>query len=466
MAVLAMLALAGCVDTVRRAKESQQHWLPRGSGQEAEWEVAKVDLKGFSLPELVDWAFTNRPSMVKAGLAVEDARLALKQIDADAPVLSSTPWGALSSSASIGRSESSNAGRHLDGDTHGKGSGSLSLDILVWDWGRHAAEARAQSETVLAAELSAVELGYSIFHEVVEAYFGLVEKESLLEAAFTNEAEYAEHLVQAESRLEAGEAKNLDVLKARLDLSTAREMVVSASNAVEVAGADLMHALGVDASHGSFRQVLGDRKGRLDAVETAFAATGSGSQALFDLACTNAPSMKVARAKLRAASARVDSAIADLRPELRTSVSLNWLDPGWYWNWAVNLTEDVFTGFRRTAAVERARNAMDQAASDVDSAEQALSYEIEVAVAERDNAREALASAETSVRQAKENLETVEAQFFVGDVDRVDFTDAVSDYTDALGSRVKALCRGQVAEAKLFAVTGAMPEYVKMKNEE
>ena len=458
LALSAALLLSGCGDTVRRARESQRHWVPKGSGQDT-GEVSNVDLSGLTLPGMVDWAFTNRPSMVTAQLQVEDARLALRQLDSSAPVLSSSPLGALSSSANIGRSESSNPGRHLDGDTHGGGSGALSLNVLVWDSGRYSAEAQAQAEAVLAAELDAINTGYSIFQEVVEAYFGLMEAEALLEVAFTNAAEYADHLVRAESRFEAGEAMNLDLLKARLDLAQARENIVSASNAVDVAGADLMAALGVDAAQGDFRQVLGERKGSLDAVETAFGDTSEDAAALFAFACTNAPAMQIARAKLRAASARVDYAIADLGPSISASLSLNWTDPFWYWRWGVNAVQDLFTGFRKTTAVERARNAMDQAASYVDLIEQSLSHSLEVAVAERDNAKEAFATAETSVRQAKENLDNVAAQYSVGEANRVDFTGAVAGYTAALGNRIKAACRGQVAQAKLFSMTGTRPLY-------
>ena len=42
----------------------------------------------------------------------------------------------------------------------------------------------------------------------------------------------------------------------------------------------------------------------------------------------------------------------------------------------------------------------------------------------------------------------------------VEFTDAVADYSHALANRVKAFCRGQSAEAALFALVGLEPAYV------
>ena len=253
----AVLAGCGTFHAVHEARSAQRALAARGTGSDAGIPAANADLKGMSLSQLVGFALDNRPSMMRARLAVEDARIALRQAAADAPLLSSTPWGAFGASASIGRSESSRAGYSLRGDTDGSASGSLSLDVLLYDFGRNAAAARAYAEEVVAAETALVDAGYTVFEEVAAGYFALVRNETLLEVALTNEAEYAEHLEQAEMRMKHGEAKEVDVLKAKLDLAKSVQNVVAASNDVAIAGAELMTALGVDASSGGFREVLG-----------------------------------------------------------------------------------------------------------------------------------------------------------------------------------------------------------------
>lgn len=451
--------VAGC-RTVLDARRAQDEVAAVGGG--ASRDKGAVNLAGFSLEALVDYALTNRPAMVSAALAVEDARLAMKEIAADAPVASMTPWNAAHLSASLGYSESSKSAHLSDlkaKTIKGKATGALSLDLLLWDFGRNAAKARAQAENVLAAELTLAQQGYTVFAEVSAAYFALLQNEALHEVASSNVVQYAEHLAQAEDRFEQGEAQRLDVLRAKLDLARAAESEVAASNDVVVAGARLMAALGVDASRGDFRSVLGERDGGLERAMRIFADTDESAKAAFEFARTNAPSMQVARAKLRAASAQVDYAVADLMPTLSASLSLNWTDPLWYWRWGFNAAQSLFTGWRRTTAVDRAVVSLRSADVAVDGEEQALSRSLEVAVAERDNAREAFRTAEESVRQAKENLDTVVAQYEVGDVSRVEFTDAVSAYAEARGNRVKAFYRGQAAEAALFELTGREPVY-------
>ena len=459
LALAAVFAGCGTFHAVREARSAQKAYADRGIG--AETQAEKVDLKGCNLAQLVDFALATRPTMVRARLAVEDARIALRQVAADAPLLSSTPWGGLDASASIGRSEASKSGYSLHGKTDGSASGSLSLDILIYDFGRNAAEARALSEEVIAAETSLISTGYTVFEEVAVAYFALLRNEALFEVALTNKAEYAEHLEQAELRKEHGEAKELDVLKAKLDLAKSVQNVVAASNDVVTAGAELMAALGVDAASGDFRTVLGSRDASLSQLFRSLADTSTSASELYGSACTNAPLVQSARAHLRAASHEVDAAVANLYPTLSASVALNWADPLWYWRWGVNGAMSLFTGWRKTAAVERATIALDSAAHGVDSAELELSREIELAVAERDNAVEALAAARSSVRSGKENLDTVREQYLVGDVSRIEFTAAVSGYASSLGDRVRAFYRGQIAEAKLFRVVGRWPEYTE-----
>lgn len=454
-------AAAGCA-AVREARQVQSATAAKGADDALPTAPARVDLSGCPLRALVDFAMHNRPSMVSSALAVRDARLALQAVAADAPIASATPWNALRAGVSTGHAASSDHDHfdRLEWTRRGQTSASLSVDLLIWDFGRNRANLRAKAEQVVAAEQSCIQQGFSVFNEVASTYFTLLQNEALLEVAHTNVFENAEFLRQAELRFECGEAKELDVLKARYDLAKAEENVVAASNEVVVAGADLMAAIGVDAATGDFRTVLGEhRPARLDCALKVFASSSDDAGAIFAFARTNAPTMRIARAALRAAAADVDRAIADLQPELSASLSLNWLDPLWYWRWSVNAVQNLFAGFGHQTALRRASLALERAATDVDRSEQVLSRDLALAVAARDNSVEARRTARSSVARARENLDNVKAQYEVGEVSRVEYTDAVGDYIDALGSRVKAFYQGQAAEAAIFEAAGIDPVY-------
>jgi outer membrane protein len=461
LAIVFPVIAMGCA-TVLDARKMQAALSPKGEDCGNYSNRARVNLIGEDLPSLVAFAQTNRPSIVSYTLEVEDARLALKQIDADAPIVSRTPLGAFDLSLSGGHSELSAGSKFEDLklDTDGGASAGLSLDVLVYDFGRNSARAKAAAENLVSSELSLLNAGYDVFGEVASAYFTVLEKDALLEVAYTNEYECALQLEQSEALFESGEGQQLDVLRSRLDLAEAKEATVIASNNVATAGAELVRALGLDASFASREDIVA-YSGMNKSVETIFAQTDKGAGELFEFARTNAPTMKIARAKLRAASSEVDYAIAELYPNVNASLSLNWTDPLWYWRWGLNAAQSLFAGFKKTTAVDRAVLKLENASANIDAEEQNLSAAISKAVAVRDNAYKSYVTSRDALERARENLDMVREQYKIGDASRVDYTTAVSDYTLALANRVRAVYTSQIAEASLFKLLGLKPIYAK-----
>ena len=460
----AVISVSGCM-TITNARKVQDRYAGLGRDDGQLQETNHIDLSGYSLSSLVDFAMTNRPSVVRSALAVEDARLALKQLRADAPLISETPWLSPKLSVNGGYSASSDSAyfNDLSWNTEGGAAAAVNLSIPIFDFGRHNARVKSQCEAVLDSELMLVETGYEVFFEVCDSYFGLLEARALYAVALTNELEFSLHLEQAQKRSDAGEADPLDVLRAQLDLAQAREHVVAAQTEVDTSGAEFLKALGIDASYGTCQDVIRFDGDPLAFVMRGFPDTDYTVREAFDLARTNAPTMRVMRSRLRAAASDVDYAIADLMPEISASVSLDWTDPLWYWHWGVSAAQSLFLGFRKTTAVDRAVIALRQAAQDVESQELEISIALENAVAQRDTALKAQETAEASLLSARNNLDMVREQYQLGEVDRVEFTDSVAAYVSALGNRITAFYAKQRAECAVFALLGVYPVYEEKK---
>lgn len=472
MAIFAGVVVAGC-GTIRRANDAKSEFeIVHAADPDANPRtnaVAKVNLLGFTLPQYIDWAITNRPEVVSAELAVKDAYLALDQVRSDAPVINGMgDPGMPQITASGGHNQSTRAACHHDFSWHNSGhaSASISLELLIYDFGRYDAEARAAIERILAAEQSYAEKSYDIFQDVTKTYFNLLESEALLEVALTNEVQYAEHLRQAEDRLQVGDARNLDLQRAKVDLAKARQATVGASNDVATASAEFLRALGVSADRGSREDVIEDKVNASEKGVFVVGASCETAQSAFEFARTNSPSMLVLRAKLRGAIHDVDYAISDLYPRITFSTSTSWSDPLWQWNWGFNAVQNIFLGFTKTKAVDRAVIAMRTVKAAVDEGEQKLSSSIVAAVVAAENASSALKTAEDTMKRSKENLDTVSEEFRVGEASRVDYTDAMADFTAARGDWVKAYFAGQKAEAALYALQGSNPEFDFPKQEE
>ena len=450
-AAIVVACMVGC-DAMYRAQVAQEDMAVFLSDEEEPLDGADyVDLTKLTLPEYVAYALANRPDVAQARLAVSNAVLKLVSVTSgEYPIIG----------LSGGQSRSThNSGPHFSWRQTGKANGAFRMSLLLYDFGRLDAQEQEMYENILSAQQACADMELTVFEEVTKAYFTLLRNDALLVVARTNELQYAEHLRQAETLFEAGEVKNLDVLKARLDLSNAQLDSITASNDVITASADFIRSLGLKA----------DRADRLDVLLPATDAFAAARRELpvseqdpadaLAFARTNAPSLMVLRAKLRAASAQVDYAVSDLLPSLSLDADLSWADPPWNFGWGLSAVQSVFEGYRKTSAVDSAIVSMLSAREAVLLAEQNLSHELSVACAARDTARQALATAQVQVMQARENYENVVAQYRVGEASRIDFTDAVSAFSSAEGARVKAFYAGQIAEAALVRLTGKGMEY-------
>lgn len=448
---LALAAFAAACSTIHQADEAKEEVAAVATPELAQ-PAARVNLLGFQLPDFVDFAFTNRPEMISAALVAEEKLLAIKAIESAKPFMPNL-------AASAGYGQSTANGSHFSWRNSGRFTGSVGLEMLLLDFGRYDASHRAACEDLAAAELVFAETRLSVFEEVATSYFTLLRNDALLDVARTNEWECMNHLTQATNRFENGEAKLLDVLRARLDLSEAVQARITASNNTVTAGAEFLRALGLSADRASREDVLATMQDGLGAALKEFEPSAFSAAEALAFARTNSPALMVKRAQLRSAMNDVDWAVSDLFPELRLSTSFNFADPAWNWSWAFNAVQSIFLGWRKTTAVDAAVIRMRTSSLEVESAERTLSRDLAVAIAMRDDSVASLSAARTSVRQAHENLRVADEQYKLGDASRIDYTDAVSDYAVALGKRVQAFYEGQVAEAKILRLIGCDPVY-------
>lgn len=447
-AAAAICALAGCstVSRARRAQEAMVRFTNDVAGARA---PARVNLLGSSLQDYVAFAAANRPNLEAARLAVSNAALELVSVSADRHLQMSLSGGYSQATA--------NTHEFSWHQKRGKGTADVSFDLLICDFGRIDARERAARENLVSAKRALAETELAVFDEVCQAYFALLRSDALLEVARTNEFMHAEHLRQAESLFGAGEAKKLDVLKARVDLSDARLETINASNNVVTAGAEFLRSLGLESDRAAREDVLGVSTNALEAMVGGLPATAYSATEALQIARTNSPALMVLRARLRASMADVDYAIADLMPKVTLSSAFSFVDPAWNWSWGFRAVQSVLDGLRKETAVDAAVVAMESARTAVEAAEQQLSCDLAVAAATRDNARQSLDTARVEVAQARENFENVMMQYRVGDASRLDFTDAASTLASALGARVKAFYAAEMAEGVLVRLTGLAP---------
>lgn len=438
--ILICPVIYGC-GTVRKAREIQAGQRPLDG--ETTVLAARAGLNAdrpLSLTELEGLAAQYHPSLLRAKQAVESARLQCRITHADRlPQLSANGAynrNTLNTRNDRGRSEAS-----------GSWSAGIGLDLLLFDWGRLNAAERQVREELIAAERQLRDTELEIAYGVRSAFFEMHRSGHLLNVAVESEKQYAQHLEEARAMVEVGTRRQYDVTKAEVDWGNARLDVVTASNALVVAQAQLNRALGL-AENPAYR--IG--------AATLPAPRKTPEDLLAD-ARLETPSLAVLRARERAASAYVDQTVAELYPELTlgadADLSGRRFPLVWNVSWALRLVQNIFDGHRKTARIDEAVTRLRTARANVADAEQTLYLNLVSAVADRESARKRADISRLIQKQAEDNLAIVNEQYLVGLSSSIERTDAQVALTQAQADVIRADYDEQTAIAKLLRLTGS-----------
>lgn len=439
-AIPLLLTLCGC-QAVKDARDAQSasDRLP-GETTITAAQAGLLGPQAYALTNLEQIALSAHPSVLQARQSVESARLQCR-------ITHAGRLPQVSASGGYNRS-TQNSGRNTSTAMSGSWSGSIGLDLLLYDFGRLEAQERQALETLVSAEeqLRATEL--DVVYDVRSAFFELHRSAELYRVALETEKQYGEHLEEARVMVEIGTRRRYDATKAEVDWGNAALDVITVSNALVSARAQLNRTLGL-AEYPSYA-VLPD----LMPPRTDLSVSN-----LMEQARQNDPSLAVLHAKARAASAYVDQTIADLYPSLSLGADLS--ESGrdfpmtWNFSWALRATQNLFDGHKKTDRIRAAVTDLRSARARVADAEQELFLNLVNAVAQFKSARKRREIAELVERQAAENRDIVNEQYRVGVSSAIERTDAQVAVTQSQADAVRARYDEQAAEARLARLTGA-----------
>jgi len=431
--------LCGC-GTIKQAHQAQSEndRLP-GESTVTAAHAGLADSGPHALTNLEQIARLYHPSVCKARQAVESAKLQIHTVRAGR-------LPALSASGTYNRNTQNSWGQTAETEMQGSWNGSLSLDLLLYDFGKLNAQEKKAVEGLIASERQLRQTELDVTYDVQTAFFELLRAAELYRVSFESQRQYAEHLEEARIMAEVGTRRPYDVTKAQVDLGNARLDVITASNTLFTARAQLDRNLG-----------LTERTG-FEIGYGSMPTNAAGIDALMALARQNTPSLAVLEAKTRAASFAIDQAIAELYPDLSLGADASLAGRGfpfaWNYSWATRIAQDLFTGYRKTDTIKSAIADLRIARANQADAEQSLYLQIVQAVAQRESSQKSLEVSEMILSQSKENLDIVNEQYRVGLASSIERTDAQVALTKAQGDVVRARYDRQLALARIAYLTG------------
>ncbi len=261
-------------------------------------------------------------------------------------------------------------------------SSALTLDYIIFDFGRRMDEVAIGRSNLLAANFLFNDTHRTIIFGVMKAYYRLLDTKGQQEAADANLKNAETVLHASEARLNLGLATLPDVLEARSAAAQADYDLQAAIGAVEIAHGDLATVLGVSPTSELQVVSIQDLAIPQDLADSVDAS--------IDRALAQRPDLMQRISQLRAAESEVKAVHTAYLPTLSVAADAG-VDqtygvqahtPGSFsntqepWDVRLNLSWTIFDGFERESRMAQAKANQKQAAAQVDEIRDQVENEV------------------------------------------------------------------------------------------
>ena len=325
---------------------------------------------------------------------------------------------------------------------------SFTLSQNIYDFGRTSTQVQIQKLSYDSAKFTLENVSEQVIQTVKQTFYSAVQAKYNRLVVEDTVKQTQQHLEQAKGFYEVGTKPKFDVIKAEVDVSTAKLNLIQAENALKIAFVNLNNAMGVPgAPEYTLQENLAFGKYEITFEE----ALSRGYQ--------NRPDLKSTVAQRQAAEVGIDSAKTGYYPFLTGNASYNWsggtvseLDHGY--NIGAVISFPIFSGFLTKYQVQQAKSNLEVLKANEESSRQTVFSDVQQAYLTLRAAEEAIPTAKLGVDQAKENLDIANGRYAAGVGSPIEVTDAEVSLANARLAYIQALYADKVAQANLEKAMG------------
>ena len=321
--------------------------------------------------------------------------------------------------------------------------------VLKWDI------TRLQTERARQSVAFDVSVRYA---EVLEAYATRAVAERTVERA---EAVFRD-AVNLEKR---GVLTQEDILRASVQVADARQALTTARSGVHIAVAALNRAIGITVGFPTrVNEVAIALPGAPAPLPGAAPDLSSRSFSLgleecLALAVQNRPELVVVQKSIQSSARGVDATRAEFLPTFGTRATGSVVEGidvqnSTVFNAGIFMKWDLYTGGRRSGLLQAAESDVRAAVAEGQQICDTIAFEVHVAFANIEDARERIIQTRTAVEQARETLRLVQNRYNRGDAKPTDVVDAQTALTRAEQNANNARYDYLIALARMEFATG------------
>jgi outer membrane protein TolC len=285
---------------------------------------------------------------------------------------------------------------------------------------------------------------------VERAFFEALRAEELMAVARARIERAQEGAEAAERRLAVGSATRSDVLRAQLELNTARESLLQLENQRLASALSLGRLAGIDGP------VDPAPSGPLEPTPLQ-----SSREEVISSLVAQAPSVQSAEASVLAAEAGIGTARSQYYPTVRLSAGYDWFNQdfglaGGRTGWSVRLgmSYPLFDGFQREEGVVRATTQAELAQVQLADTRRAVRTEAERVLSQLELVEQRIAMARQAVEVAGEDLRVQQERYRLGATTILELLTSQAALVEAQNNLVGLRFDYLLARAELESILG------------
>lgn len=323
------------------------------------------------------------------------------------------------------------------------GSLALSLDWLLFDFGRSQLAVEAAKESVLALRAALVGVEQQVLLRAVAAYMNVRRAIAFVELNQNNIRVITQQLRAAEDRFEVGEVTRTDVSVVEARLAAARSQLAAARGQLETARQEYL-------------AVVGRLPTNLRPPPPTPATAGS-LDAATAIALDRHPALLEAQRQVRVADLGVARAQAALRPSLNAGARLSVDDDGDdRQSVGLSLSGPIYRGGGISAQIRSAQARRDAARAGLLLSTQQVVQNVANAWSNVQVATAVIAASDEQVRAAQLALEGAREEFQVGESTTIDVLDREQELLNAQTDRIEFQVDRYIAVFELLSRMGLL----------
>lgn len=289
---------------------------------------------------------------------------------------------------------------------------------------------------------------------VTNGYFDMLQADNMQKLGRESVDRLADHLKNVEAQYEVGVVAKVDVLRSQVELANAKQSLIKAENAYQIAEANLNKIVGLPM----------DTQLKLDNI-LVYTPYENDMQYCLDYAAMHRPELEQAKQNVEAAKGALRVAISGHMPQVAASASQNWNDSNWpgdengNWGVGVQVTMNIFDSGVTTSKIHGAEADLAKAHETYRDTVDAVNLDVRSNYLNLREAEKRIDTTKLAVSQAEEDYRIAQLRYMNGVGTNTDVLDAQVALTDAKTNYLQAMYDYNTCKTNLETAIGVPMQF-------